>query len=334
MSFDVAVIVPTFNRAHLIGETIDSLLAQTHAPAEVIVVDDGSTDDTAAVIRRYGERARYHPVDAARGNIGPSAARNVGVSLATAPWIAFCDSDDIWLPSKLERQLRVHALCPAIEFSFTDCAFFDKGGWQDVSLFAGAPAGFWEPARGVVEGAVWMYESSLYERAIRYQPALVSTLLMSRRRFERLGGYDERFSRGLSEDLDFALRNLGDPPIGALAEPLVGIRRHETNRSQDIFGLWISQARVFEHALASHAAAQPCRSVVHDALHRRRRSALARAFTAGKLDSVRELAPLIEAPYRGWKLELRVAVAKLPMPLAKLAQRFLIAVNRHLARLV
>ena len=335
MSLAVSVIVPTFNRAALIGQTIDSILAQTAPPAEVIVVDDGSTDDTAALIRRYGAPVRYHRVkDREGGNIGPSAARNVGVSLAASPWIAFCDSDDLWLPSKLERQLHLHTLCPTVEFSFTDSTYFSPDQWEDSPLFTRAPAGFWEPQRRCVHGTIWLYEISLYDRVIRFQPALVSTLLMSKRRFERLGGYDERFSKGLCEDLEFALRNLGDPPIGVLAEPLVRIRRHDANRSLDLFGLWMGQVRIFEHALAAHSAAQPFASLVRDELQRKRTFAAARAFSSGRLDTVRELAPLIEKRYQDWKLRLRIAIAKLPMPLARLAQRSLVAVNRCLTKLI
>jgi glycosyltransferase involved in cell wall biosynthesis len=329
----VAVIIPTFDRAHLIGETLDSLLAQTHAPAEVIVVDDGSTDDTAAVVLRYGGRMRYHRVESGAGNIGPSAAKNIGVSLATSPWIAFCDSDDIWMPSKLERQLRIHALCPEVEISYTDSVFFGPGRGHDSTLFARPPAGYWEPGRRIIEETMWVYEESFVERGVRYQPALVSTLLMSRQRFERLGHYNERFSIGLSEDLEFALRNFGHPPIGVLAEPRVGIRRHESNRSRDVYGLWMSQVRIFEYVLREHAAAQPCKAVIQEEVERKRALALARAFTAGELDAVRALAPAVEARFRDWKLTLKIIVAKLPMPIARLAQRFLVGLNRHLAKL-
>jgi glycosyltransferase involved in cell wall biosynthesis len=335
MSSHVSLIVPTFNRAPLIGETIESLLTQTVAPAEVIVVDDGSTDDTAAVVNRYGARVRYHRVEnTGSSNVGPSAARNVGVSLAASPWIAFCDSDDLWLPTKLERQLRLHTLCPTVEFSFTDATCFMSDKWEDASYFARAPVGFWEPQHRVVEDTIWVYEVSLYDRVLRFQPALASTLLMSKRRFERLGGYNERFSQGLSEDLEFVLRNLGEPPIGVLAEPLAGIRRHEANRSRDLFDLWMGQVRILEHALAAHSAAQPFSSLVRDEIQRRRTFAAARAFTSGRLDTVRELAPSIESRYWDWKLRLRVAIATLPMPLARLAQRSLVAANRYLSKLI
>ncbi len=327
-----SVIIPLYNKAPYIGRALGSVLRQSRNDYRVIVVDDGSMDDTATVIGRYGGRVRYHRVDDRSGNIGPSAAKNIGVTLATAPWIAFCDSDDVWLPRKLERQLRVHALHPEIEFSYTDSIFFGPGRGHDSTLFARAPAGYWEPGRRVVEDTIWVYESSFYERGVRYQPALVSTVLMSRRRFETLGRYNERFSIGLSEDLEFALRNFGNPPIGVLSEPRVGIRRHETNRSRDVFGLWISQVRIFEYVLAEHAAAQPFKAAVRDELERKRALAVARAFTAGELDAVRELAPAVEARFLDWKLKLKIRIAKLPLPLARLAQRLLVGVNRYLAR--
>src|SRR4029077_9496744 len=87
MSFDVSAVIPTYNRANLIGDTVESVLRQSVPPAEIIVVDDGSTDDTAEVIARYGSAVRYHRME----NFGPGAARNLGVSIARAPWIAFCD---------------------------------------------------------------------------------------------------------------------------------------------------------------------------------------------------------------------------------------------------
>jgi glycosyltransferase involved in cell wall biosynthesis len=335
MSIDVSVIIPSFNRARLIGETIDSILAQTAAPAEVIVVDDGSTDDTAAVIRGFGARVRYHRVEAKDfRNIGPSAARNLGVSLATSPWIAFCDSDDLWLTTKLERQLRIHALCPAVEYSFTDFSHVVSGTWESRSRFAKAPAGYWEAQRRVLENAIWIYETSLYERAIRFQAVAPSTVLISKRRFDALGGFCERFSRGLSEDVEFALRNLGHPPMGVLAEPQVGIRRHDGNRSADMLNNWLDQMRVLEYALATHAMAASCADALSDEIQKRRVHAAGRAFAAGRLDIVRDLAPAIGRQYRDWKTMIRIAVGTLPAPLAGIAQRILVTANLYLSKLI
>src|ERR1700722_199396 len=97
----VSVIIPTFNRAHCIAGSIESVLAQTFQELEVIVVDDGSTDDTTAILERFGQRIRVIRQD----NRGVSAARNAGIRVARADWIAFQDSDDMWHPEKLQTQM-------------------------------------------------------------------------------------------------------------------------------------------------------------------------------------------------------------------------------------
>lgn len=98
----VSVVLPTYNRATLVGRAIDSALSQTAAElCEIIVVDDGSTDNTAEVVAAYGSRVRY----LRQPNAGVSAARNAGIAASTGEFIAFLDSDDLWEPDKIERQL-------------------------------------------------------------------------------------------------------------------------------------------------------------------------------------------------------------------------------------
>ena len=99
----VSVIIPAFNRGYCLANTLRSVLAQTFTDFEIIVVDDGSTDDTAAVARSFGDRVRL----VSQKNCGPAAARNAGIRSARGRWIAFQDSDDLWHPKKLERQLAV-----------------------------------------------------------------------------------------------------------------------------------------------------------------------------------------------------------------------------------
>jgi glycosyltransferase involved in cell wall biosynthesis len=96
----VSVIIPSFNRAHCIVASVESVLAQTFQDLEVIVVDDGSTDDTQEVLARFGNRIRVIRQE----NGGVSAARNAGIRAARAEWIAFQDSDDTWRPEKLQIQ--------------------------------------------------------------------------------------------------------------------------------------------------------------------------------------------------------------------------------------
>ena len=96
----VSIIIPTYNRQSLVQETIDSVLRQSLSDWELIVIDDGSTDETGAVLtERYGTSIRY----VYQQNQGESAARNYGISLAQGKYVAFLDSDDLWLPNKLQR---------------------------------------------------------------------------------------------------------------------------------------------------------------------------------------------------------------------------------------
>src|ERR687898_2402373 len=101
---EVSVVVPTRNRRSLLARTLASVLAQRDVDFEVIVIDEGSTDDTRAMVSRIADprlRLIHHPVA-----LGKSAARNRGIAEAAAPWLAFVDDDDLWSPTKLVRQLK------------------------------------------------------------------------------------------------------------------------------------------------------------------------------------------------------------------------------------
>jgi glycosyltransferase involved in cell wall biosynthesis len=99
----VSIVIPTYNYGRFISETVDSALAQSYSPVEVIVVDDGSTDDTRDRLAGYGDHIRYIH----QQNRGLSAARNTGIGAARGEFVALLDSDDLWLPDKLERQVAV-----------------------------------------------------------------------------------------------------------------------------------------------------------------------------------------------------------------------------------
>ncbi len=100
MSMRISVVIPAYNAGRYIGRAIDSVLAQTRPAEEIIVVDDGSTDNTAEIAGAYGDRIRFIRQE----NAGASVARNTGIAAATGNWIAFLDADDEWLPEKLRLQ--------------------------------------------------------------------------------------------------------------------------------------------------------------------------------------------------------------------------------------
>ena len=120
----VSVIIPTYNRAHLVGYAIDSVLRQTYSNFEIFVIDDGSTDGTESVVGRYGDRVRY----IRQPNRGVGSARNAGLERATGDCIAFLDSDDYWFDFKLELQVKVLQRMQDVTFLFTEFEILKDDG--------------------------------------------------------------------------------------------------------------------------------------------------------------------------------------------------------------
>jgi glycosyltransferase involved in cell wall biosynthesis len=115
---EISVIIPTYNRVEIVGRAVDSALAAMAPGDEVLVVDDGSTDETLARLRSYGNRIRYVRSE----HVGPGAVRNLGVREARKPLVAFLDSDDEWMPDKLRLQRTVMDRRPDLLFCFSDFA--------------------------------------------------------------------------------------------------------------------------------------------------------------------------------------------------------------------
>ena len=131
----VSIIVPTYNRAHVLPRAIDSIIAQTTKHWEIVLVDDGSTDATREVAaeyqRRLSERFKY----IRQANQGASRARNHGIDAAQGRYVAFLDSDDEFLPTKLERQLALFDVCPSLGFVYSDFSFVEVNGKKCNSAF-------------------------------------------------------------------------------------------------------------------------------------------------------------------------------------------------------
>ena len=142
MACEISVIVPTYNRARLIATTLESIVTQSCTPAEVIVVDDGSSDDTEAIVRAFGAAVKYIRID----NSGPCRARNVGVRASRSRYIAFCDSDDVWFSDKLEQQFKIFEAAPNVKFVFSDFRIFSDEGYSTKSKFESLSSEFWSRA--------------------------------------------------------------------------------------------------------------------------------------------------------------------------------------------
>jgi GT2 family glycosyltransferase len=230
----VSIVIPTYQRLAFLREAVDSVFAQTFADWELIVVDDGSTDGTDEYLSTLHDRRvrtvwREHSGNAAR-------TRNAGVTLATGEWIAFLDSDDVWLPRKLELQLAALAKHLNCLWSCTAVSYIDDAGRPAVRIHPRK-----EPASGWILDRLLMFEAAV--------PA--QTMLVRRSLFRDVGGFDETFD--FCEDFDLDLRLAAYNPICALAEPLTLIREHgaRTTSMQRPAVLHAASARAFQKAAAA-----------------------------------------------------------------------------------
>jgi len=222
----ISVVIPAYNRAQYVAEAVRSVRAQTRPASEVIVVEDGSTDDTAQAARAAG--ACVIP----QANSGLPAARNTGIMAATNPWIAFLDDDDLWESTKLERQWQLVERCPQIGFAFTDHSAFNEEGPVFASLYAKYPERWEQVQRHPVGSGLSVCETEdALSRFYRWNFVNVSSLLIRRDLLLRIGLFDASLKAW--EDLEITLRLFGAAIGGVVEEPLVRRRRHDTQMTGD-----------------------------------------------------------------------------------------------------
>jgi len=226
----VSVAIPTYNRASTLPRTIDSVLDQTVEDVECLVVDDASTDETECVVDAYDDpRVEYL---AHEKNRGASAARNTAIEAASGEYLALLDSDDEWLPAKLERQLRTLERRGA-EWGAAYCDVT----YQRTSL----PKRLFERVSRTTsgdEGGIELVPSVLTMDINAYAG---STLLVEMDIAESVGGFDEAFPR--HQDLEFIVRVLQQTKLAYVSEPLVRI--HESGAA-DVATLETAKERFYE----------------------------------------------------------------------------------------
>jgi glycosyltransferase involved in cell wall biosynthesis len=212
MKQSVAVIIPAYNAAQFIGEALESALSQTPSPDEVVVVDNRSEDETAAIAATFVPRVRIMPGP----GLGPALARNIGILNTSSPVLAFLDADDVWLPGKLAKQLRLlDTESAGLVYSdyFYETAFV-TAGVPRLQRFTSAKEP--DPFQALLHGNFVLTSSVVTTRAV-----LASTGLF---RSELMGG----------EDLELWLRIARRASFACVDEPLVFKRKHVANLTRDV----------------------------------------------------------------------------------------------------
>ncbi len=208
----VSVVIPTYNCAQYICQAVDSVWAQTYHDFELVVVDDGSTDNTRELLMQYGKHLRYIYQE----NRGMTAARNTGIRNSSGEYIGFLDSDDIWLPNKLDRQVKL--LDEAPEVGLVYC-------WHYYIDVEGNRCTFWNNTIGrSFESGSHLFEKLIENNVIS---GGASTPVIRRKCLEKSGMFDE--SIPYSGDWELWLRISMDYVIAVIPEPLACYRVLDEN---------------------------------------------------------------------------------------------------------
>ncbi len=259
----VSVIVPAYNAARFLPEALASVLAEATPDVEVLVVDDGSTDDTREVLARYAPRVRWLSI--ASG--GPGRARNAGLAATRGPLVAFLDADDRWLDGSLARRRAQLDAAPEVALVHGLARYVDA---------AGEPMAFDPLAYKAYRGqrrAGWVLRSLFWSNVIQ-----TSTVLVRRAAVEAVGGFDER--REVIEDYDLWLRLAARWPVAFMPEPVTVYRWRPDSLGKAFARAYLGQIPPLEAALARGGLA---RTSLGRAWLRRRRLALLYADYADEL---------------------------------------------------
>lgn len=211
MSDLISVIIPSYNSASFVCDAVRSALEQTYSHLEVLVIDDGSTDNTREVLEQYKGRIHYYRQE----NRGAAATRNTGIRLASGRFFAFLDADDVWLPDKLSKQYDLFARQPEIGLVHSDIRYWDEDTGEKCLKDVGRER----------------FTGDCYTHLLSVNRVLTSSVLVRKECFDKAGLFDETLRR--AEDWDMWLRIARHFHFAYINEPLLDYRLHQTGLTND-----------------------------------------------------------------------------------------------------
>ena len=228
-NFFVSIVIPTFNRAHLVARAIESVLKQSYKNFELIVVDDGSTDDTPIHLKSLIESGsiQFHQKE----NAGVASARNFGVSKTRGQWLAFLDSDDEWLPHKLQDQIEFLKAHQHLKVVYGEETWMRNGVRVNQKKHHKKSGGY------------------IFEKCLEQCLIAPSSVLIERKLFDELNGFDESFI--VCEDYDLWIKISSQHEIGFIEHPLIlKYGGHEDQLSTKYFAMDMWRLKAMNNLLS------------------------------------------------------------------------------------
>lgn len=224
----ISVIVPTFNRAHTLRRCLDSVLNQTYPPTEIIVVDDGSTDNTEELLKDYEGKIIVHKIE----NSGVSAARNYAIERCSGDWVALLDSDDEWLLNRLQEQVDYLKIFPNIKLVHGEEIWVRNGKRVNPKKIHKKSGGY------------------IYQNCLPLCCISPSASLLKKEVLEEFGGFDESFP--VCEDYDLWLKITSKYEVGFIETPIITkYGGHEDQLSRKYFAMDLWRVRSMKRMLNS-----------------------------------------------------------------------------------
>lgn len=302
----ISLVIPAFNRADLITETLDSALAQTYPFSEIIVVDDGSTDDTETVLLRYEGRITVIRTQ----NSGVQSARNTGIAATKTKFVAVCDSDDLMESNLCETIVPWLDQHPDIDICFCNFITFDNE-IKYSDKFSQAPRDFFIGAVKKDEHFITKIPD-LYCRTLKFQPLFQSGLIIKKIFFDQIGGYDSSFNGVGAEDWEFTLRAITLGQVALCNIPLARVRRHSGNDSANAIHMNLGEAQILEFAIGHHKNISDYKTRMLAVIEQRRMLAFDAAFSSGNFNLAKEIIKKIKKPNFKLKFFIKKIISALP----------------------
>jgi glycosyltransferase involved in cell wall biosynthesis len=307
MDIKYSAAVHTYNRANVICETIDAILGQSYPPSEIIILDDGSTDNTEEVLKKYGDKIYYEKIS----NVGCGAARKAAIERCNHEWIALCDSDDIWHHDHLERRTALIEAFPDVSYTFSDFDSIGTCAQPGYHRLAEAPEGWIQKVTQKNVGD-FIKVGDPYLAFLEFNPAFMSGVAFRIDAYRKMGGINTEYSRRNSEDTDFTRRFLLLPDVVVAGDTQAtwSYRRESDNMSLDQHRNIMGKARILEDHLHAGIVPAEYKQKVTEEILKTKKRAFYQAFYGKAYKDVREFFSEIPARDRTMHMYLRYLASR------------------------